>query len=248
MRRTGSEEDSIRHRALRCFADQRALDSYHDPTFTRKACMTDGSTGWFDNSLRALVASNLITLIIAIVEDWSLAPLLFIYWGQSVVIGGFHIKRILNLEEFTTAGLKMNGRPVDATPKSKRQIAAFFAMHYGFFHLVYFVFVITVMNTDGDVEARAWWALVGGVVVFAINHFFSYVQNRDLDERGKPNIGTMLFLPYARILPMHLLIVMGAAFGGGSRTALASFIFLKTIADAIMHVVEHRALRKGISA
>lgn len=229
--------------------DRRVANFYHDPTDDWKGPMTDGATtGWFDNSLRALVASNLVTLVIALVEDWSIAPLLFIYWGQSVVIGGFHIKRILNLDEFTTAGLKMNGRPVEATSQSKRQIAAFFAMHYGFFHLVYFVFVVTGINSDGGLDPRAWWALVGGAAIFAVNHFFSYLQNRDLDSQGKPNIGTMLFLPYARILPMHLLIVMGAAFGGGSRAVLTIFIVLKTLADAIMHVVEHRALRKRVSS
>ena len=117
-------------------------------------------------------------------------------------------------------------------------------MHYGFFHLVYLVFVLTGINSDGGFASGAWWALVGGVLVFAVNHYFSYVQNRELDGRGKPNIGTMLFLPYARILPMHLLIVMGATIGGESRTALIIFIVLKTVADAVMHIVEHRTLRK----
>lgn len=201
-------------------------------------------TGWFDNSLRALIASNVATMIIALVEGWSLAPLLFIYWAQSVVIGAFHVRRILNLDEFTTTGLKMNGRPVTPGAEAQRQIAGFFAVHYGFFHLVYMVFVLTGINSDGGVASGAWWALAGGVLVFAVNHYFSYVQNRELDRQGKPNIGTMLFLPYARILPMHLLIVMGATIGGESRTALIIFIVLKTIADAIMHIVEHRALRR----
>ena len=86
--------------------------------------------------------------------------------------------------------------------------------------------------------------MAGAVLAFAVNHYFSHVQNRELDRRGKPNIGTMLFLPYARILPMHLLIVMGATVGGDSRATLAFFIVLKTLADAVMHVVEHRALRR----
>lgn len=201
-------------------------------------------TGWFDNSLRALIASNVATMIIALVEGWSLAPLLFIYWAQSVVIGTFHVRRILNLDEFTTTGLKTNGRPVAPGVKAQRQIAGFFAVHYGFFHLVYMVFVLTGINTGGGFASGSWWALVGGVLVFAFNHYFSYLQNRELDGQGKPNIGTMLFLPYARILPMHLMIVMGATIGGESRTALIIFIALKTIADAIMHIVEHRALRR----
>ena len=200
-------------------------------------------TGWFDNSLRALIVSNVVTIIIAVVENWSLSVVLFIYWTQSVIIGIFHIRRMLDLGAFTTSGLKINGRSVEATPKSKRQIASFFALHYGFFHLVYLVFVLTAINSDGGLPSLGWLGLIGGSSVFAVNHFFSYIQNRDLDRTGKPNLGTMLFLPYARIVPMHLIIVMGAAFGG-SRVALVAFLSLKTIADAVMHVVEHRALRR----
>lgn len=205
--------------------------------------MDPPTSSWFDNSMRALIASNLVTLAIALIENWSLSVLLFIYWTQSVVIGAFHIKRMLNLRSFSTSGLKMNGRPVEATPRSKRQIAAFFAMHYGFFHLVYLVFVLTAVGSDGGLSAFAWWGLIGTGAVFAVNHLFSYIENRELDKTGRPNLGTMLFLPYARIVPMHLIIVMGAAFGGG-RVALTAFLVLKTVADAVMHVVEHRALRK----
>jgi len=205
---------------------------------------TNPGAGWFDNSLRALIVSNVVTIIIAVVEDWSLSVVLLIYWTQSVIIGIFHIRRMLNLGEFTTSGLKMNGRPVEATPKSKKQIAAFFALHYGFFHLVYLVFVLTAVSSDDGLSSLGWLGLIGGSSVFAVNHFFSYIHNRDLDRTGKPNLGTMLFLPYARIVPMHLIIVMGAAFGG-SRVALVVFLSLKTLADAVMHIVEHRALRKN---
>lgn len=200
-------------------------------------------TGWFDNSLRALIVSNVVTIVIAVIENWTLSVVLFIYWTQSVIIGVFHIRRMLDLGEFTTSGLTMNGRSVEATPKSKKQIASFFSLHYGFFHFVYLVFVLTAINSDGGLPSFGWLGLIGGGSVFAVNHFFSYIQNRDLDRTGKPNLGTMLFLPYARIVPMHLIIVLGAAFGG-SRVALVVFLSLKTLADAVMHTVEHRALRR----
>ena len=206
---------------------------------------TGAGSGWFDNSIRALLASNAVTLVIALVEDWSLAPLLLVYWSQSVIIGGFHVRRLLNLREYTTEGLKMNGRPVEAGPKAQRQIAGFFALHYGFFHFVYLIFVVSGIASDDGESTIAWLGLAGAMLVFAVNHFFSYIQNRDFDRQGKPNIGTMLFLPYARVVPMHLLIVMGATLGGDSRAYLAFFIVLKILADAVMHVVEHRALRKN---
>ncbi len=197
---------------------------------------------WFDNSLRALIGSNLVTIIFAVVENWPLSTVMFVYWAQSIIIGVFHIRRMLNLESFTTDGLKMNGSPVAPVERSKRMIAGFFALHYGFFHLVYFVFVLEAIGDDPT--PGHWWALAAGVGVFAVNHAFSYLENREMDRTGSPNLGTMLFLPYARIVPMHLTIVIGASLAGGSRTALVFFLILKTGADAVMHVVEHRALRR----
>jgi len=205
---------------------------------------TDSQTPWFDNSLRSLITSNLITIVVAVVEGWSLTTLLFIYWAQSVIIGVFHIRRMLELESFTTDGLTMNGRPVAPIPSSKRQVAGFFALHYGFFHFVYLVFVLTGISTNGGLSTPVWWGLVGGVVMFAFNHYFSYRQNRALDRQGSPNLGTMLFLPYARVVPMHLMAGVGVAVGGTTRVAVIGFLSLKTIADAVMHIVEHRALRK----
>ncbi len=196
----------------------------------------------FDNSLRALIGSNVVTIIFAVIENWPLSTVMFVYWAQSVIIGVFHIRRMLDLESFTTDGLKMNGKPVAPVARSKRFVAGFFALHYGFFHLVYFVFVVEAMGDNPT--PGGLWALTAGVAVFAVNHAFSYLENREMDRNGSPNLGTMLFLPYARIVPMHLTIIIGASLGGGSRLALVFFLSLKTVADALMHVVEHRALRK----
>lgn len=77
-------------------------------------------------------------------------------------------------------------------------------------------------------------------LLFFINHLFSYFYNRPKDTK-KQNIGSLMFYPYARIIPMHLTIIFGSSFGG----ALPLFLVLKTFADAIMHVVEHNVLRKG---
>ena len=44
-------------------------------------------SGRRDQSTWALVASNLFTLVIAVIGQWRLADLMWVYWGQSVVIG-----------------------------------------------------------------------------------------------------------------------------------------------------------------
>jgi len=45
-----------------------------------------------------------------------------------------------------------------------------------------------------------------------------------------------MFFPYARIIPMHLTIIFGMLLGKG---AIVLFLTLKTLADMIMHVLEH---------
>ena len=53
-----------------------------------------------------------------------------------------------------------------------------------------------------------------------------------------------MFFPYLRILPMHLTIIVGGAIGSAGTGALLFFLVLKTIADVIMHRIEHSAALK----
>jgi hypothetical protein len=52
-----------------------------------------------------------------------------------------------------------------------------------------------------------------------------------------------MFLPYGRVIPMHLTIILGTFFSGGT-AGLLIFGGLKTAADIVMHKVEHRLLRR----
>ena len=58
------------------------------------------------------------------------------------------------------------------------------------------------------------------------------------DQQGRPNIGGVMFLPYLRIVPMHLALIIGlsAGYAGG----MLLFATLKTLADALMHWIEYR--------
>jgi len=96
-----------------------------------------------DGSVWSLVAANAIALGIAGYQDWSTASLMLVYWAQSVVIGAANVFRILALDRFSTENFRINNRAVDPTPATKRQVAAFFALHYGLFHVVYLVFLAT---------------------------------------------------------------------------------------------------------
>ena len=62
------------------------------------------------------------------------------------------------------------------------------------------------------------------------NHLFSYFVNRNRAGRRIPIIGSMMFFPNIRIIPMHVFIVFGA-FAAGWHFALVFFLILKMLAD-----------------
>lgn len=191
--------------------------------------------------LGGILWANGLTVLIALWQDWPLALMMWPFWIQSLVIGWFARKRILALKEFSVEGFKSNGRQVEATPQTQRETADFLVFHYGLFHAGYLGFLLI----EGPAIAAWDWLLIGASGVgFWFGHQRSHALNVDADIRTKRNIGALLFLPYARILPMHLAILTGAT-AGGSALAILFFGALKTAADAFMHVVEHRWLQGG---
>ena len=194
-----------------------------------------------DSSVYMLIAANVVALAISLWTHMSLRELMVVYWIQSVIIGIAAAARILSLERFTTGGITMNDRPVPEKPSSKALVAGFFAMHYGGFHAVYLVFLAAA---PGEQSGGSLLGYVLCSAVFSVNHGYSLAQNVKRDALGRPNIGALMILPYARIIPMHLTIVFGGLFFGG---LWAFFLFglLKIAADVGMHTVEHHVFAKG---
>ena len=195
-----------------------------------------------DPSTLFLVLSNLATMAFALVEHWNLSVVMWIYWGQSVVIGFFNWRRILSLRQFSTENFTMNDQPVDPTPATRRQVAVFFLLPYGLFHLVYCGFLV---SERGDLSRADVFGALACVAIFAVNHRFSFRHHLERDLARKPNIGTVMMFPYARIVPMHLTILFGNLLGAHSPRALLFFLALKTVADAVMHKIEHADRQPG---
>lgn len=215
-----------------------------------------------DYSGAGILVSNVLVIVFAMIEGWSLGSMMVIYWVQSVVIGIFHVFRMLLLRSFCTEGFTSNGTRVPENAKGKWSTAVFFAIHYGFFHLIYGIFLIagTATGAGADDPAAAapatapepspaagwfdgpfWFVL--SVLGFVAGHAYSFYQNVRADLGRRPNLGVMMFMPYARILPMHLTLILGSLAGAGFGSMLL-FSGLKTGADYLMHIVEHRVLQK----
>ncbi len=202
-----------------------------------------------DKSAVILVLSNIVVIIFALAQSWNLLVMILGYWLQSIIIGFFNVLRIISLKEFSVKGLKINNKKVEATQKTKTNVALFFVLHYGFFHLVYFGFFMGfVAENQGFNLTKEISSILTMGIIFFFNHLFSFWYNREEFKERKPNIGKIMIFPYARIIPMHLTIIAYIGFIIFSSILgfelyfipLILFLLLKTFADLIMHVIEHR--------
>ena len=194
-----------------------------------------------DPSLWGIIFGNLVSMVLAITQDWPLGQIMWIYWSQSVMIGVVNVIRMLSLESFTTKGMTMNDEPVPETEAGKRSVAIFFAIHYGIFHAAYFAFLWQEQPLNALNMTEAMLMLLG-LSAFVGSHSFSYMHNLRADFRQKkPNLGTLMFYPYLRIIPRHLAIIFGS---GIEAMGMLVFMGLKTFADAGTHMIEHYLFQK----
>lgn len=183
-------------------------------------------------SLASLLISNILVIILAITQKWDVSSVLWVYWMQSIIIGFFQFLRIFSLKKFSTENFKINDQPALPTNNTKLFTAFFFVFHYGFFHFIYAIFLASIIAKAPE---NVLPILIGSLIFF-FNHLYSFIYNKINDEKVTPNIGKLMFAPYARIIPIHLIIIFGAVLG---QSTLVIFLLLKTLADLFMHALKH---------
>jgi hypothetical protein len=186
-------------------------------------------------SARHLLFSNAATLVAGLLLHWNVGWLLWPYWMQSVIIGWYARKRMLALDRFSTKGFTSNGRPVPEDDSGKHSTAIFFTIHYGFFHLGYFVFLVGMHAVE---SWRDIFVLFACGVSFVLSQQQTYAAQHAADLRGKPNLGTLMFTPYLRVVPMHIAIILGSAASGAAMLCL--FTGLKTASDLLLDMIDRK--------
>jgi len=153
--------------------------------------------------------------------------IIWIYWWQSVVIGLFNFIELLTLERFDSTDFRVNDEQV--TAKNKGCLAWFFLLHYGIFHFVYMIFLS--ISYHSNIELNMIILVTAG---FVLESFMGFRRRRQ--SAGTVNIGTLFFLPYLRIVPMHLTILLPSFL---HVTPSIFFLVLKTVADIGFHFISH---------
>jgi hypothetical protein len=186
-----------------------------------------------DPSSWALLLSNLAVMVVVLLEGWSLAAVMVIYWYQSVIIGVFTLLRMMSVRMIITE------TPVPAGHFwiVKAILGGFFALHYGLFHFGYYEFL---RGSFGQVDP-GWLRMF--IALFVANHLFSFFHNFKIDIREQ-DIMRLMISPYPRIIPMHTTIVFGMFIlffvrgRTGEIVVLILFLGLKGWADLLMHVAD----------
>jgi hypothetical protein len=202
--------------------------------------------------LLSLVTANVVTIALALFEQWDLGAVLFVYWFQSVTLGVFTAFSLLRLDAGELSGLMTVhaaganlGNMAGVIGYGRFLMAGFFALHYGLFHWGYLSFLADFGLLEGRIHDPAVLFACG---LFLANHCYSFLHHRHVGRLTGDSLKALVMSPYYRIVPMHLTIMVGGfatiVFGiaGIDATVFVLFFFLvaKTYADVRMHMDKHR--------
>ncbi len=204
--------------------------------------------------LLSLLVANIVTIVLAVIGNWDLASVLFIYWAQSIIIGIFAVVAILSADT-SLIGADMGRAQAEAggSPVVGRRfivfyqllLSGFFCVHYGLFHWGYYNFIVDsgIFGPVNFGDASIWISCS----LFFVNHLYSFLYHRGGEVRGTTFVTKAFFEPYSRIVPMHVTILFGSiivlALGffnlPGTLVVLVLFLILKTRMDIVQHLNKH---------
>ena len=179
-----------------------------------------------DPALLFLLLGNLYVIWYYEANPGSFNTIIWIYWCQSMIIGLFNFVYLI------TAKKGSNSHSVE---DDKKAIpggcgAFFFLFHYGTFHLVYFFFILVKFNLF-DVSRIVVLTALG---IFILESVSQFARQKRITKNQEVNETFIFFIPYLRILPMHLIILL-PVFLDIKPSIL--FLLLKTITDLLSYKI-----------
>jgi hypothetical protein len=194
-----------------------------------------------------LVAANLVPIYGVLYLGWQVFPVLLVFWMENVVVGVFHVIRMLLASP--------------ASPGSwlaKIFMVPFFCFHYGMFTFIHGIFVFGFFGgyfTTGAsfpdessffqamVKFQLGWALLALFISHTVSFIVNYIGK---EEYKTADLKELMGQPYQRVVLLHLTILIGGFLVmalGSPVFALLVLIFLKTFIDIQSHLREHKKYR-----
>jgi hypothetical protein len=187
-----------------------------------------------------LIAANLLPLWGVLRGALGLGDVFVLYWLENLVVWFTTTIKILTAKGVTGP---------EAPGAANAVLAAFFAFHFGLFTLVHGVFSFILAGVSGGFRGEPWeWIVIVGAIL--ASHLFSLGVNWfGRGERDVVNPRRAMFVPYPRMLVLHMAViggfflVVGTDRGDNSVAAVALLCVLKTVVDLGLHLRERFANR-----
>ncbi len=198
-------------------------------------------------SATALIFANLVPLAGVILFDWDVFAVVFLFWLENVVVGGFNVLRMAWVE-----------RGAERKPLAKFALIPFFAFHYGMFTLIHGTFVFSIFGggmvegigfpsfmtiVDVVAEEKLWIA----VAALFVSHGYSFLVNYlGRQEYRTVTLDRLMHQPYNRVVVLHLVIIVGGFVVmtlQEPRVGIVVLVVVKIVMDVRAHLGEHRKLQ-----
>jgi len=208
-----------------------------------------------------LVLANLLPLYGVLWGDWDAGLLIVLYWAENLIIGFYSLLKIL-LAKGSLGALIGN-----------LFMGFFFCLHYGGFVGVHGMFLMEFVPLSEDKLEMGNLTWPGHLVflemlsrvvnylfshmtpmmeiaflVLFISHGISFVFNYLLRQEFRYTTAkNMMGSPYARIVVMHITLIVGAAFAAGMGSPLpllVVMVLMKIGMDVGLHLWSHKKVAK----
>jgi hypothetical protein len=178
--------------------------------------------------IASIVAFNLYLLAETWFDPGSVYTVLLLFWLQNICIGLANVLKILLVKsnQMDEAGNRI------FSGIRKVFVAGFFTVHYGTFQLAYLIFLLTLRFEHIDFRLQPN-VLYPALVLLLIATFLGLPENIHAASKRNAGLGELMFLPYLRILPMTILILINAHYQ--DFRGIAMFVLMKLIADVAMY-------------
>lgn len=187
-------------------------------------------------SMVALVAANLLPLVMVLLGEWTLEQVILLFWAESAVIAFYTLLKMAVVERWWAIfpGL-------------------FFLGHFGGFMSIHLLFIyelffhasssgVGALEELARVFAPVQLALLGLLLSHGTSFAVNFVMHREYEGE---RVQRLMTAPYKRIVVMQLVLI----FGGwmvmllhDPAPALAMLIVFKIIADLRGHYAERKGL------
>lgn len=203
-------------------------------------------------SIVALLAANTVPVFGVLWLGWELFPLVFVYWLENGVIGGFALLKMLTTFTDLPEGKSQacswyrDGSRLRFN-KSFLLLVLFFLIPYGGFCLGHGAFIVMMFGEKAHSLTQTYQIIVQNglqytVLALILSHGFSFFRNYiGRGEYKNCDPGEFFCSPYRRVVVLHVFILLGGFViesVGVSRTGLLLLITVKIVADIVGHVYE----------